>query len=67
MLFEFEIIWMGINQVIRLWNDINFSETPSTFLISLKATFLEKEMNWLIISYILYLISCSLINIIDSR
>ena len=28
MLSKFELIWMRIGQVIRLQNDINFSETP---------------------------------------
>ena len=27
MLLKFEIIWMRIGQVIRLWNDIDFSES----------------------------------------
>ena len=28
MLLKFEIIWTRIGQVIRLWNDIEFFETP---------------------------------------
>ena len=29
-MLKFEIFWMRISQVIRLWKDINFSETPCT-------------------------------------
>ena len=31
MLWKFEMIWTRIGQVTWLWNDINISETPTTF------------------------------------
>ena len=45
MLLKYEIIWMQVGQIIRLWNDINFSETSLYFI-------------WLTLNYSIYFYSC---------
>ena len=47
MLLKFEIIWTWIGQVIRFWNNIDFSETPCIYkwYVLLDSLYIDKKFD----------------------